>query len=65
MATNYNKDHHNATPHYNGNISALTTDYLTTGINPLVKFFQYDKLNRINYITSNTNISLATTVWIL
>lgn len=55
MATNYNKDHHNATPLYNGNISALTTDYLTTEINPLVKFFRYDKLNRIKGMKTNSD----------
>ena len=55
MATNYNKDHHNATPLYNGNISALTTDYLTTGITPLVKFFRYDKLNRIKGMKTNSD----------
>ncbi len=56
MATNYNKDHHNATPHYNGNISALTTDYLRTEITPLAKFFRYDKLNRIKGMKTNTNV---------
>lgn len=55
MATNYNKDHHNATPLYNGNISALTTDYLSTEINPLVKFFRYDKLNRIKGMKTNSD----------
>ena len=62
MATNYNKDHHNATPHYNGNISALTTDYLRTEITPLAKFFRYDKLNRIKHM--ETCIPNTSPIWL-
>ena len=46
----YNRDYTHAVPLYNGNISALTTDYLITGINPLTKHFRYDKLNRIKHM---------------
>ena len=53
--TNYfNKEYSAAIPLYDGNISALTTDYLTTGITPLVKFFRYDKLNRIKRMLNST-----------
>ena len=51
----YNRDYIHAVPLFNGNISALTTDYLTTGINPLVKFFRYDKLNRIKGMKTNSD----------
>ena len=37
---------------YNGNISALTTDY--PGLTPLLKAFRYDKLNRIRTMETAT-----------
>ena len=46
----YNRDYIHAVPLYNGNISALTTDYPITGISPLAKHFRYDKLNRIKHM---------------
>jgi RHS repeat-associated protein len=52
----YNKEYSAAIPLYNGNISALTTDYLATGITSLVKFFRYDKLNRIKRMETYSDV---------
>ncbi|MBR4536059.1 MAG: hypothetical protein IKO62_05315, partial [Bacteroidales bacterium] len=58
----YNKEYSAAVPLFNGNISALTTGYLTTGVPPMVKFFRYDKLNRIKRM--ETCMPTSSPIWL-
>ncbi len=61
-ANSYNNEYSAAVSLYNGNISALTTDYLRTEITPLAKFFRYDKLNRIKHM--ETCIPNSSPIWL-